>query len=405
MLLAEWVAFTADHLDDGAQSMSESTTRALADLGAISDLLPLLRSAGPVFPIGDDGADVSARLREVLNPPPWSSVTPVLGRTWQRDGIDGVEVTWEVGFGAPTQAWLLRPAGEAGELPGVVALHCHGGMKFFGKEKVADGPEGPEPDVVAFREECYDGRAYANDLARAGYAVLVHDAFGWGSRRTPVEDMPGRSEGVAALQLAEAERVGRALTVSQVYDAHAGPFEDAMAKALGVLGTSWGGVVGREDLIAVDLLHRLDGVAPGGVGVIGMSGGGARAATVTALAAPGQVRATVIASMMSTYDELLDGHLHSHTWMLNNPGLGRVADWPTVAAAARPQPLFVGYGLRDSLFSEAGMRAAHEQIGRLYAAAGASEKYRGVLADLPHCLAGELRTEAFAWLDQVMLER
>lgn len=382
--------------------MTEPEAPVLADLGSISGLLPLLRSAGPVLPQGDDGPAVRARLRDQLNPPPWSPVTAARGRTWQAEGVDGVELTWDVGFGAATQAWLLRPAGVTAALPGVVALHCHGGMKYYGKEKIADGPDGPVPDVRAFREECYDGRAFANDLARRGYAVLVHDVFGWGSRRAPVRDMPSRSESVAMLQLAEAERAGRTLSDSEAYDTHAGAHEDAMAKTLGVLGTSWGGVVGREDLIAVDLLNRLEGVAPGGVAVIGMSGGGARSATVTALAEPGQIRATVVASMMSSYEHLLDGHLHKHTWMINNPGLGRVADWPDVAASARPQPLFVGYGLRDALFPEAGMRAAHEQIGRLYASAGAPAAYRGVLVDLPHSLAGEMRDEAFAWLDAVM---
>ncbi len=374
----------------------------LADLGSISGLLPLLRSAGPVLAADADGAAVRARFRDVLNPPPWSPVTPERGRTWQVDGVDGVELTWDVGFGAPAQGWLLRPAGATGALPGVVALHCHGGMKYVGKEKIADGPDGPTPEVLACREEYYDGRPYANDLARRGFSVLVHDVFGWGSRRAPLEDMPWRSESVAALQLAAMAHDGQALSESRTYDVHAAAHEDAMAKTLGVLGTSWGGVVGREDLIAVDLLTRLGGVAPGGVAVIGMSGGGARAATLAALAAPGQLRAAVIASMMSTYEHLLDGYLHSHTWMMNNPGLGRVADWPDIAASARPLPLFVGYGLRDRLFSEAGMRAAHDRIGRLYVEAGAPDAYRGVLADLPHCLAGEIRTEAFAWLETVM---
>ena len=384
--------------------MTDPATPTLTDLGSISGLLPLLRSAAPVLSADADSAAVRARFRDMLNPPPWSPVTPERGRTWQAEGVDGVELTWDVGFGAPAQGWLLRPAGVTGALPGVVALHCHGGMKYFGKEKIADGPDGPEPDVLAFRDECYDGRPFANDLARRGYAVLVHDVFGWGSRRAPLEDMPGRSEGVAALQLAAMTQEGQVLAESRTYDVHAAAHEDAMAKTLGVLGTSWGGVVGREDLIAVDLLTGLDGVAPGGIAVIGMSGGGARAATLAALAEPGQLRATVIASMMSTYEHLLDGYLHSHTWMINNPGLGRVADWPDIAASARPLPLFVGYGLRDRLFPEAGMRAAHDRIGRLYAEAGVPDAYRGVLVDLPHCLADPMRAEAFAWLETVMRE-
>lgn len=374
--------------------------RSPVDLGAIGGLLPLLRTASPVLAPDDDAAAVRGRLAQALNPPPRGPVEIATGGRWSADGVDGLELTWDVGFGAPTQAWLLRPSGEAGPLPGVVALHCHGGMKFLGKEKIADGPDGAHPDAVGFRAECYGGRAYANDLARRGYAVLVHDVFGWGSRRIAVEDMPWRSESVAALQLAEADREGRVLTESQVYDVHAGPHEDAMAKTLGVLGTSWGGVVAREDLIAVDVLAGLDGVAPGGVAVVGMSGGGARAATAAALAGPeGPIRATVIASMMSTMEHVLDGYLHSHTWMMMNPGLGRVADWPDIAAAARPVPLFVGYALADKLFPEAGMRAAHARLTELYAGSG---DYRGVLVDAPHSLAGEMRETAFAWLDAVM---
>lgn len=375
----------------------------MKDLASLDRLWDLLGSQAPVLPTGRPGPEVSAALRDVLNPPPvTSAVVPEEGGRWSADGVDGVALSWDVGFGAPTQAWLLRPAGETAALPGVVALHCHGGEKFFGKEKIADGPDGAEPGVTGAREAYYGGRAYASDLARRGYAVLVHDAFGWGSRRIPVESMPERSERVAALTLAQAAREGRTLAESEVYDVHAGPHEDALAKTLGVLGTSWGGVVAREDLIAVDVLRGLDGVAPGGVALIGMSGGGARAATAAALAAPGQVRATVIASMMSTMPHVLDGYLHGHTWMMMNPGLGRVADWPDVAAAARPTPLFVGYALADALFPEAGMRAAHDRLGSLYAEAGAPDAYRGVLVDAPHCLAGEMRDAAFAWLDEVL---
>src|SRR5690606_5349848 len=210
------------------------------------------------------------------------------------------------------------------------------------------------------------------------------------------------SETYAALVLAEAERSGRRLTESEVYDVHAAAHEDAMAKLLGVLGTSWGGVVAREDLVAVDVLAGLDGVAPGGVAVMGLSGGGARAATVSALAAPGRIRATVVATMMSTIGHVLDGYLHKHTWVMMNPGLAHVADWPDVAASVRPKQLVVGHGLADALFAEEGMRAAHERIAHLYAEAGAPDAYRAVLADLPHCLAGEIRDGAFAWLDETM---
>jgi hypothetical protein len=61
-------------------------------------------------------------------------------------------------------------------LPGILALHDHGHFKFYGKEKIADGPEGPVPTLEPFREAYYGGRAYCNLLARDGFVVVVHDA-------------------------------------------------------------------------------------------------------------------------------------------------------------------------------------------------------------------------------------
>jgi dienelactone hydrolase len=373
------------------------------DLGSLSALWPLLGGDEELFRSGEPAAAVRERLRATLAPPP-AGAAPVdvrVERTWERDDVAGTALSWDVGFGPRTRAWLLRPAGETRDLPGVVALHCHGGVKAIGKEKLADGPDGRHPAAVSVRKALYGGTAWADELARRGYAVLVHDVFGWGSRRVPVTEMPARSEHVAALELERRRAAGDVLTTDDEYDVHAGPHEDAVAKLLGVLGTSWGGVVVREDLIAVDVLTRAPGVAAGGVAVLGLSGGGARAATATALGDQ-RVRAAGVVAMMSTMPAVLDGYLHGHTWMMMNPGLGRVADWPDIAAAARPRPLFVGYALGDALFPEAGMHAAHERIGSLYADAGHADRYTGAMAPVPHSFDGELRRAAWDWLDAVM---
>jgi dienelactone hydrolase len=376
--------------------------RHYADLGSSSGLADLARHNGPLF--GSDapaGPEVSRRLRETLGvwaPPADPDVR--VADTWTADGVDGTVLTWDVGFGARTEGWLLRPAGATGPLPGAVALHCHGGQKRYGKEKIADGPGGPVPATLAFREQGYGGVAFANELARRGYAVLAHDVFGWGSRRAPITDMPLRSEHVARLLLEQAERDGLVLDEAATYDLHAGPHEDAMAKTLGVLGTSWGGIVAREDLIAVDLLASRADVHDGGVAVVGLSGGGARAALATALSA--NVRAAVVASMMTTLDAALDGYLHAHTWMMMNPGIGRVADWPDVAAAARPRPLFVGYAERDRLFPLEGMRAAHEILTRRYAEAGSPGNYTGMFVDAQHSFDLTMQAAAWRFLDGQM---
>jgi hypothetical protein len=61
-------------------------------------------------------------------------------RTWQKGDVSGEEISWSVGYGPRTLAWILKPAGARSPLPAIVALHGHDGVKFFGKEKIADGP-------------------------------------------------------------------------------------------------------------------------------------------------------------------------------------------------------------------------------------------------------------------------
>lgn len=373
-----------------------------ADLRSLDGLLDLARSASPLFSAEEpDGEAVVSRLRTTLGVLPVPErVSPEVVQTWTAGGVDGTVLRWDVGVGAPSEGWLLRPAGVTTALPGVVALHCHGGVKYYGKEKVADGPEPAAPGALAARSGLYDGVAYANELARRGYAVLVPDAFGWGSRRVPVADMPDRvrAAGHLAATAREAE-TGKTLDDPARYEAYAGPLEDAMAKLLGILGTSWGGAVAREDAIAVDLLASREDVLPGGVGVVGLSGGGARAALATALNE--NVRAAAVIAMMSTLAPMLDGYVHKHTWMMMNPGIGRVADWPDIAAARRPRPLLVGYAERDQLFPPAGMRAAHELIAARYAAAGAPQAYRGTFIDAPHSFPPDLQQQAWKFFDQV----
>ncbi|WP_337062025.1 hypothetical protein [Kineococcus sp. G2] len=373
-------------------------------LGAFDGLVELLEGSWPLFGADEPtGEEVSRRLRAAVGLPgdvPEPDVR--VEGTWTRDGLAGTELSWDAGFGPRTAGRLLRPAGERGPLPGALALHCHGGLKRFGLDKLADGADGrpAHPRLRAVREELYDGRALAEDLARTGRAVLVHDGFGWGSRRLPVEAMPERSEQVAQRELAARRAAGEDVDDEAVaYDVHAGPAEDAVAKALGVLGTSWAGLLAREDLLAARVLAAHPGTAPGGVALLGLSGGGARAAVAAALGAP--AAALVVVCMTTALREALPQHLHRHAWALMTPGLGRVGDWPDVVAARAPLPLLVQSGLRDPLFPEAGVRRAVQRIAARYAAAGAPGAFTGSLHETGHRFDAAMQREAFAWLDRV----
>lgn len=60
----------------------------------------------------------------------------VLESTETHEGVTTSRVSWQLGFGPRTLAWYLRPAGASGPLPGVLALHCHAGIKSAGAERL-----------------------------------------------------------------------------------------------------------------------------------------------------------------------------------------------------------------------------------------------------------------------------
>ena len=364
-------------------------------LGRFSDWVDFARrQAGPSGRPEVGGLTPSVvreNLGFVIDQPP---VDVRIERTWQRDGVAGEEVSWSVGYGPRTRAWLLRPAGAAGPFPGVVALHDHGGFKFYGKEKIADGPEPPGPVLAEFRRHSYGDRAFANELARAGFAVLVHDVFLWGSRRFEYAEMvqdkappPGleeRDEGPAG-----AENIS-------IYNGAAARHEHVVAKYCTLLGTSLAGVVAYEDRVALAYLRSRPDVLGDRVGCVGLSGGGCRAALMQATAAGLSV--SVVVCMMSTYDRLLDRHVSSHTWMVFPPGLVGIGDWPDLAACRAPSPLVVQYCRDDELFPLNGMVEAHERIEATYSFAGAPENYVGEFYDGGHQFNQAMQEAAFAHL-------
>lgn len=116
------------------------------------------------------------------------STTTVVNQT-VHDGLHIEEIEWQMPCGKPTQAVVLKPMGSRGRLPGILALHDHGGNKYFGYRKIVDLPSRNHPLMANHRQEYYGGRAWANEFARRGYVVLVHDTFAFGSRRVLLSDM------------------------------------------------------------------------------------------------------------------------------------------------------------------------------------------------------------------------
>jgi dienelactone hydrolase len=372
-------------------------------LGVYSDLVDEANRHVPLYPLAKPGRSTQQKVREVLGwcDRPETPIDVQIEGEWEKDGLCGQAISWSVGYGPRTQAWLFKPAGVDHPLPGVLALHDHGGFKFCGKEKIAEGPEASPPYLVRWRENAYGGRAWVNALAREGFAVLVHDTFLWSSRRFPTETIQ------AALQMpVPADVLERELRENLVpaevaaYNYLTQHHEHLVEKYLNLVGTGLPGTVCHEDRIALAYLQSRPDVKKQKIACMGLSGGGNRAALLRATAKG--LKAAAIIGLMSTYAGLLDHNVVTHTWMFYPSGWARYGDWPDLAACQAPAPLLVQYDLEDDLFTEQGMRDAHERIAQHYRAAGRPDAYTGQFYPGPHKFDVEMQCAAFNWLKQVL---
>src|ERR1022692_3083744 len=111
-------------------------------------------------------------------------------REFEYDGLLVKELEWQLPYGRPSEAILLKPVNANVPLPGILAFHDHGGDKYFGKRKITRIEDNPHPLITAHQKQYYSGLAWANELAKKGYVVLVPDAFSFASRRVTLQDVP-----------------------------------------------------------------------------------------------------------------------------------------------------------------------------------------------------------------------
>lgn len=371
--------------------------RTYQHLGIYSDWVDAARKAHHLYPLAPPGRETQQRVKEVLgfhfaNERPRAVRVE---RRWTRDGVEGEEMSWSVGYGPRTTAWVLKPEGAKEALPAVVALHDHGGFKYYGKEKIADGPDDPHPVLLPFREQYYGGRAFANALAKEGFVVLVPDTFLWGSRKFPLNDIPpyDRSAGTATQSWWKNEHIPDEIALFNSVSAF---HEHTIEKYCHLLGTTLAGVVSYEDRVAVNYLASRPDVRSDAIGCVGLSGGGCRSALLQATC--NRIRAAVIVGMMSTFEHLLDHNVITHTWMFLPWGWARYGDWPDLTACRAPSPLMVQYDLDDGLFTQEGMRAAHQRIAEHYRSVGKPSNYVGEFYPGGHKFDLGMQASAFAWL-------
>jgi dienelactone hydrolase len=338
-------------------------------------------------------ADGRARFRSLLLQPESGGVPQAAPQhTIDFDGLAIEHLTWQLPYGPPTEAFVLKPAVATGRLPAVLALHDHGGNKYFGTAKIVRASKDPHPLMIAHQDRYYGGLAWANELARRGYVVLVADAFTFGSRRIRISDLPASiTGGLKEENTGSNEEIAR-------YNAFASTHEHIVAKSLFSAGTTWPGVFTGEDQRALDYLCSRADVDAARVGCAGLSGGGLR--TVYLAGLDPRIRCSVTVGMMTTWRDFLLNKSHTHTWMVYVPGLPRDLDYPEILGLNAPAPALVLNNHEDALFTVSEMERADAILGDVYRKAGAADRYRMTFHQGPHKFDREMQVEAFAWLDR-----
>jgi len=319
-------------------------------------------------------------------------------RQYVYDGLHLEELSWQLPYGPRTQALFLKPQNATGSLPGVVALHDHGGNKFFGWQKITRTRDDLHPNLVDHQRNAYGETGWANQLAKRGYAVLVPDTYAFGSRRLRLTDVPEAIRGGLNDADWAADPQDEETANIATYNQWAGGHETIMAKSLFCAGTTWPGVWLGEDLRALDVLCARDDVDAERVGCGGLSGGGLR--TVFLAGIDDRVRCAVCMGMMTTWLDCALHKSHTHTWMIYVPLLPHELDYPEILGLRVPLATLVQNNNEDPLFTLPEMQRADEILGAVYAKADAAARYRCSFYPGGHKFDRAMQAEAFDWFDQ-----
>ncbi len=333
------------------------------------------------------------RFAERLSIPDLGGIPEVaISKQYSYDGLHIEELRWSLPDGGYSEAILLKPAAASGPMPGILALHDHAGNKYFGTEKITKISDNQHPMMVEHQKNLYEGKAWANDIAKRGYVVMAVDAFPFASRRVLLKDIPlSQRQGLSDPEPDDLDGI-------TAYNSWAGQHEHIMAKSLFSAGTTWPGVFLAEDRKALDVLCSRADVDRERIGCCGLSGGGMRSVFLGGY--DERIKCAIPVGFMTTWKDLVLDKATSHTWMTYVPLLPEELDFPEILGLRVPSPTLVLNNSEDALFTLSEMHRADDMLKEVFEKTGAGNNYKCSFHPGPHKFDARMQAEAFDWFDR-----
>ncbi len=293
--------------------------------------------------------------------PPAVDPNPQLLAEWRDRGL--IRQRWIIDV-QPYLSATLRvniPEGLAeGETrPAILCCHGHGQS---GKEPVMGNDTSP-----ALRQAIEDHNYnYGEVMAQKGFVTYAIDWIGFGERND--SQKPNHLS------------VARERDWCNLYYLHATMF--------GMTSLSINVAHGK---VATDVVSQLSQVDPERLGVMGLSGGGTMTLWMTLCDERFKASEIICYSDLWWAFGMRD---INYCGMQVAPGLYKLVDLPDLQGLIAPRPLLIDIGANDTCFKVDTAMQCYEQLSRIYAAAGASDRLELDLHPGEHGWGGN-RSEAF----------
>jgi len=296
----------------------------------------------------------------------------VVGRE-EYDGyvVEHIEFTVTPPLRAP--ATVVIPKNGRKRHPAIVTLHCMGGLRLYGREKLLAFPEEPEY-LTTYRQTYYGGRSLQVELAQAGFLSIAIDAFNFGQRTTGAYE---RLEFGAWRSGLSGEQVAKFSFDTAMTE------EPQALRALQTIGLDIASLTATDDLRTVDYLVQRDDVDPKRIGCTGLSFGSFRTNYLAAL--DDRIRAAASVCWLSSHRGIVDYNiLGAMGFFALPPRMYQDFDMADIVALAAPKPFLAISGWRDALMEPRGISEAHMHFRETWRRAGVPQNLGSLVFDSPH---------------------